>query len=160
MNLTTNYISLFADGFRGCLGCGSVSHLSRECSEKHNKAMKYNFFQDLNSHMPSTRTNEDTPTDQSNIFSAQPLAFNSYTSNLPSHNSQFNRVHLCAIFDRVAHISPFTQKPIPNSINNSLPSICFHLGSVENEENKIRMLLDTGAAMNSGNLTYHLWVMS
>ena len=28
------------------------------------------------------------------------------------------------------------------------------------EENKIRMLLDTGAAMNSGSLAYHLWVMS
>ena len=26
-NPTTNYISRFADGFRGCLGCGSVSHL-------------------------------------------------------------------------------------------------------------------------------------
>ena len=48
--------------------------------------------------------------------------------------------------------------PIP--INNSLSSVCLHLGSVEDEENKMRMLLDTGAAMNSGNLTYHLGVMS
>ena len=48
--------------------------------------------------------------------------------------------------------------PIP--INNSLPSVCLHLGSVEDEENKMYMLLDTDAAMNSGNLTYHLWVMS
>ena len=48
--------------------------------------------------------------------------------------------------------------PIP--INNSLPSVCLHLGSVEDDENKIRMLLNTGAAMNSGNLTYHLWIMS
>ena len=48
--------------------------------------------------------------------------------------------------------------PVP--INNSLPSVCLHLSSVEDEENKIRMLLDTGATMNSGNLTYRLWVMS
>ena len=41
-------------------------------------------------------------------------------------------------------------------INNSLPSICLHLGSVEDEENKMRMLLDTDAAMNSASLTYHL----
>ena len=47
--------------------------------------------------------------------------------------------------------------PIP--INNSLPSVCLHLGLVDNEENKIRMLLDTGDATNSGNLTYHILVM-
>ena len=45
-------------------------------------------------------------------------------------------------------------------MNNTLPSVCLHFGSVEDEENKMRMLLDTGAAMNSGNLTYHLWIMS
>ena len=44
MNPTTNCISCFADGFRGCLGCGSVSHLFHECPEKHNKTMKFNFF--------------------------------------------------------------------------------------------------------------------
>ena len=48
MNPTTNYISRFVDVFRGCLGCGSVSHLFRECPEKHNKTMNFNFFQDLN----------------------------------------------------------------------------------------------------------------
>lgn len=47
--------------------------------------------------------------------------------------------------------------PIP--INNSLPSVYLHLGLVDNEENKIRMLLDAGDAMNSGNLTYHILVM-
>ena len=46
--------------------------------------------------------------------------------------------------------------PIP--IKKYLPSVCLHLGSVEDEEKKMRMLLDTGAAMNSGSLTYHLWV--
>ena len=48
--------------------------------------------------------------------------------------------------------------PIP--INYSLPSVCLHLGTVEDEDNKIHMLLDTGAAMNLGSITYHLWVMS
>ena len=44
MNPTTNCISRFADGFRGCLGCGSVSYLFRVCPEKQNKTMKYIFF--------------------------------------------------------------------------------------------------------------------
>ena len=115
----------------------------------------------MNAHVPnSTRTKEDTPNGQSNIFSAQPLTPNSSTSNPPPHNSPIKRARFCAIFARVAHISPSSQKPMPISINNSLPSVCLHLGSVEDEENKMRMLLDTGAAMNSGNLTYHLWVMS
>ena len=34
INPTTNYISRFPDGFLGCLGCGSVAHLFRECPEK------------------------------------------------------------------------------------------------------------------------------
>ena len=45
------------------------------------------------------------------------------------------------------------------SINNSLPSVNLHLGLIEDDENKMRILVDTGAAMNSGNLTYQLWVM-
>ena len=114
--------------------------------------------------MPSTRAKEDTPNGQSNgqsnKFSAQPLASNSSTSNQPPHNSPIKRARFCAIFARVAHIFPSSQKPMPIPINKSLPSVCLHLGSVEDEENKMYMLLDTDAAMNSGNLTYHLWVMS
>ena len=49
---------------------------------------------------------------------------------------------------------------MPISINNSLPSVTLHLGLLEDEENTMRMLVDTRAAMNSGNLAYHLWIMS
>ena len=49
---------------------------------------------------------------------------------------------------------------MPISLNNFLPSVNLHLGLIEDEENKMRMLIDTGAAMNSGNLAYYLWVMS
>ena len=49
---------------------------------------------------------------------------------------------------------------MPVQINNYLPSICIHLGLIEDEENKMRMLLDTGVAMNSSNLNCHLWVVS
>ena len=48
--------------------------------------------------------------------------------------------------------------PIP--INNFLPSVHLHLASVEDEENKMRMLLDTRASMNVGSLAYHLSVTS
>ena len=49
---------------------------------------------------------------------------------------------------------------MPIGINNSLPSVSLILGIQEDEESKMRMLVDTGAAMNTGNLQYHLWVMS
>ena len=77
----------------------------------------------------------------------------------PITNPLLKRVQFCAIFARVNHVSQPTQKLMLIPINNPLPSICLNLGSVEDEKNKIRMILDTGAAMNPGNLTYHLWVM-
>ena len=49
---------------------------------------------------------------------------------------------------------------MPISIDDSLPSVNIHVGLLEDDENKMIMLVDTGAALNSGNLTYHLWVMS
>ena len=49
---------------------------------------------------------------------------------------------------------------MPIGINNSLPSVSLILGTLADEKNKIRMLVDTGAAMNTGNLRFHMWVMS
>ena len=43
-NPMTNYISRFADGFFGCLGYGSESHLFRGCPKKHTSKMKKIFF--------------------------------------------------------------------------------------------------------------------
>ena len=49
---------------------------------------------------------------------------------------------------------------MPININNSLPSIHFPLRENMDDDNCMQMLVDTGAAMNSGHLNYHLWVMS
>ena len=49
---------------------------------------------------------------------------------------------------------------MPIGINNSLPSVSLILGTLADEKNKIRMLVDTGAAMNTGNLRFHMLVMS
>lgn len=50
-------------------------------------------------------------------------------------------------------------------INNSLLSASLHLGIPEDNENRMRILVNTGTAMNTGNLQYHIlqyhmWVMS
>ena len=49
---------------------------------------------------------------------------------------------------------------MPISINNSLPSISILLGLTMEAVNGMRMLVETGTAMNSEYLDYHLWVMS
>ena len=170
----TNYINRFANGFSDCLGCGSETHLFRGCPEKHTSEIKKNYFLDLNAHVPSTRNEEVVPTSQSNNVSLytnsshyNPSAHQNnlsvYTnlsnSNPPANQSSIKKARFCAIFARVTHVSPSSQKPMLIPINNSLPSVCIHPGSVEDEENKIRMLLDTSTVMNLGSLTYHLWVM-
>ena len=71
-----------------------------------------------------------------------------------------SKAHWYAIFVRVTNISSSPKKPMPISINNSLLSMCLHLGIPKDDENRMQMLVDTGAAMNTGDLKYHLWVMS
>ena len=46
-----------------------------------------------------------------------------------TQNSQIiSKARWFAIFVRVTNISPSPKKPMPISINNSLPSVCLHLG--------------------------------
>ena len=49
---------------------------------------------------------------------------------------------------------------MPIAINNSLPSVKMLIGMLSDDENKMSMLVDTRAAMNIGDKTYHQWVMS
>ena len=49
---------------------------------------------------------------------------------------------------------------MPIDINNSLPSISLILGILEAEEDKMRMLVDTGVTMNTGDYDFHIWVIS
>ena len=65
-----------------------------------------------------------------------------------------------AIFVYVNNVLSNPKKPMPIGINNALPSVSLILGSREDDENKMRMLVDTGAAMNTGDIDFHLWVMS
>ena len=64
------------------------------------------------------------------------------------------------MFVRVNNFSSNSKKPMPIGINNSLSSVSLILDILEDEENKIRMRVDTGAVMNTGNLSFHMWVIS
>ena len=55
----------------------------------------------------------------------------------------------------LSHLSTPNKKVIPISINNSLSYIYLHVGTIADDENKMRMLVDTGAAINTCNKEYH-----
>ena len=115
------------------------------------------FYKDLWAHVPSTRktvsfTNPAaTPTSNINVLSTQ--------TNPPSQ-SFIKKPRSFAIYACANNFTSSFQKLMPIQINIFFPSMCLHLGLIEDDENKMRMLLDIGSAMNSGNLDYHLWVMS
>ena len=81
-------------------------------------------------------------------------------TNTTTNSQIISKTRWLAIFVRVTDILSSPQKPMHISINNFLPSEFLHLGIPEDDENRMQMLVDTGAAMNTGGLTYHLWVMS
>ena len=49
---------------------------------------------------------------------------------------------------------------MPISIHNYLPSVNLHSDNPEDDENRIRILVDIEATMNTGSLEYYQWVMS
>ena len=59
----------------------------------------------------------------------------------------------------MANISSPPKKPMSISIKNYLPSINLHIGNLEDDENRIQIRVDAGAAMNTRSLEYHLWVI-
>ena len=44
---------------------------------------------------------------------------------------------------------------MPISINNSLPSIHLHVGTIVDDKSKMRILVDISATMSKGNKAYH-----
>ena len=177
MNPDHNYISRFSERFRGYLSCCSLDHVFRACPHKTSPEIKHKLFEDLWAHVSSStrkiitnsRTSKvtfttptTTPTSHINVLSthAHPhtsnINFSSPNINPGQPPSKICRFHATFF---VNNFSLSSQKPIPIPINNSLPSIYLHLDLIEVEENKMRILLNTGAAMNFGNLSYDLWAI-
>ena len=65
-----------------------------------------------------------------------------------------------SIIPCVSKISSSSQKNMLININNFLPSIYFNLGRKKDDDKCVNMLVKNDVAMNTGNLNYHLGVMS
>ena len=59
------------------------------------------------------------------------------------------------IMARITAIDVATILPMPIQVNNNLPCIDFYLSSKKKNDLRMRMLADSGAAMNSGNKSYY-----
>ena len=79
--------------------------------------------------------------------------------NCPSWQKSDKRTRFFAICVTVSNINFANQKPMPIAINISLPSIAMIIGMLSDDENKMSMIVEMGAAMNIGDNTYHQWVM-
>ena len=168
-NPSNGYISRFPDDFTGCLGCGSTEHRFRRCPHSNEKDLSEFFWQELWAHIPTTANrfisspsiplNPNSPLPPSPRNSASIPWFNSNSITWQEHQDA-KRSRFFTLFARISNLSASKQKPMPISINNSLPSVSILLGLTMEADNGMRMLVDTGAAMNSGHLDYHLWVMS
>ena len=79
--------------------------------------------------------------------------------NAPHHPNYDKRPRFHTIFARMTNISSSPKKPMHISINNSLPYVNLHLGNPEDDDNRMRIIVDTEAVMNTGSLDYHLWIM-
>ena len=173
-NPSNGYVSKYPDSFFGCLGCGSTDHQFRKCKDNRNHDVRKVYWQELWAHFPHTQKRPAGPltTDvPSNSITSQtpPVPPTSVLKhglgrgshvNRPAWHTSDKRPRFFTISVLLSNISSPNQKPMPISINNSLPSVHLNVGLLVDEENKMRMLLDTSAAMNTGNLAYHQWVMS
>ena len=173
-NPTNGYISQWVDGFQGCLACGSTNHRFSTCPKKDNPNAEILFWQELCEYIPYTRRRKSQPIPKS-IVDANPACHSlvvtgAHTLDSIYGNSSPKRpAEKCdtspaigkpcwyAIFVRVTNISSSPKIPMPISITNSLLYVCLHLGNHEDDENRMRILVDTGVAMNTGDLKYHQW---
>ena len=99
------------------------------------------------------------------------LAVNSNTANnknednnivAPKNNTSNNNNHhwILPILVGVHNSNVVGSTPMAININNNLPCVDFKLGKNNIATSSLRMLVDSGASMNSRNLNYHRSVMS
>ena len=55
VTLVTLLMVTLPDGFFGCLGCGSGTHIFREYTDQRDRAVRTVYWQELWAHVPKTR---------------------------------------------------------------------------------------------------------
>ena len=181
-NPENGYVSRYPTTFRGCLGCGQLGHLFKDCSKNRDQEVRADYCQELWCHIPATRkkpatTRDDQASHRSNTdapvmhvatqqFTSGPLGRGRgvntaswMSSSSPPSESKApanKNPWILPILVGINNTYVKSSTPMPIKIDNNLPCVDFELGH-ETGDNSIhlRMLVDSGAAMNSGNKSYH-----
>jgi len=187
-NPETKFISKFPVHFRGCLGCGNPDHLFRACSQRGDSNVRHQFWNEMRAHIPASRKNDrDQQHGSTNTMTVDVAPITGTTPSTPSSAGVGRKVNnlpawmtsrpsesvvdadkpasdnvepwFLPIMARITAMDVAACLPMPIQINNNLPCIDFCLGLKETQELRMRMLVDSGAAMNSGNKNYHRQAM-
>ena len=97
---------------------------------------------------------------QSNVDINSTQTASALTQIVSHTTNSFKPSYCYAILAHVIIIFSFPKKPIAISIINPLPSINLYIHNPDDDENRMHMLVDNGATINTRNLQYHLWVIS
>ena len=73
-NPTNGYISRYPSNFFGCLGCGAVDHLFKECQHNRVSTVRSLYWQELWAHVPKTRKKISHPFDPPNTDSVNTVS--------------------------------------------------------------------------------------
>ena len=60
IDVFTGYVNQYKRSFPGCLACGDLNHLFKDCSNREDSRHKARFFRELNAKIPRKRVDETT----------------------------------------------------------------------------------------------------
>ena len=106
----TDYVSCFAEGFRGWFGCGSNAHQFRACPDRNTLEVKRKFYLDINAHVPSTRLRRTTTPAENNAVQSNSLLANFSSNTNPSSsisNPILKRARFCPIIFHMQQRNPY-----------------------------------------------------
>ena len=172
-------ISDWPADFIGCLSCGNTSHFWQACPNNvvSNPAAKKKFFDNLWCHKPhtyktpsptllNTPTFANTPPNTKKYtqppLPPPPLGLPPLPSNYMNNNGKRTAPHLYAITAHILQQSTSGKHiaKMPITVHNGLPCIDLTLGPLNDASSvTLAVLWDSCAALNSGNLQFHCWIM-
>ena len=176
----TNFQSCYPVGFAGCMFCGAVDHIFRQCPQNTNPGASATFYKHLFAHKPHLRKRDPLPGDMlpppagtpatQSFLSTSAASPSASAATLPPLASSatpppiFKRarflVQLVKTFSMHLPATTPVLPPMPIAIDNGLPHLTFDLGSDPTLDPSLCGLMDTCGALNTGYLLFHLWLKS
>jgi hypothetical protein len=187
MDPVTNFRSSYPAGFLGCMFCGAIEHVFRQCPQHDAPGASAIFYKNLFAHKPHLRKRDPLPSDilpapaapATQSFTTTPTTFPppghppvdpSLILNRPPPPPSLSlpppllkkvkfMVQLVKTFS-TSHVPKPVLPPMPIAIDNGLPHITFDLGADSTADPALCGLMDTCGALNTGYLLFHLWLKS